>query len=285
MWLTVGIATSGRGHILGQAIHYLCLQDRQPDELIICSPAEADFGTAIPADAPFPIRRITAGLGLTKQRNAIVRAAGRSDVLLFLDDDFFPCASYIAEMVKVFESGAVAVATGTVLADGIKGPGISFDEAERIIRRENGVRPRAEIHPIRHGYGCNMALRYRPMVEHDLFFDENLPRYGWYEDVDLMRRLAAYGSVVRSTAAGAFTSAPRPGARAAGSSAIPKWPTRSTCTGRVPTTCRRRSSASSRTWPPTSPGPCIPRAISTGGAGCSATSSASGTCSSAGSIR
>jgi GT2 family glycosyltransferase len=201
MWLTVGIATSGRGHILGQAIHYLCLQNRQPDELIICSPAEADFGTAIPADAPFPIRRITAGLGLTKQRNAIVREAGRSDVLLFLDDDFFPCAGYIAEMVKVFESGAVAVATGTVLADGIKGPGSSFDEAERIIRLANGTRPRPEIHPIRHGYGCNMALRYRPMVEHGLLFDENLPRYGWYEDVDLMRRLAAYGSVVRSTAA------------------------------------------------------------------------------------
>lgn len=201
MLITVGIATNGRRPILQRAIHYLCQQTRLPDEVIIGSAVQSD---AVPAEfepTPFPIRQVHSELGLTKQRNAIVRAAGASEILLFIDDDFFMGKDYIAEMVRVFESGTVAVATGTVVADGIKGPGISFEEAERIIRREDEATPPSGIRRIRHGYGCNMALRLPLMVAHGLTFDENLPRYGWYEDVDLMRRLAAYGEVVRSSAA------------------------------------------------------------------------------------
>lgn len=201
MWMSVGIATSGRGHILPETVRYLALQTRLPDELIICSPSTTDVPVALAEGAPFPVRFVQAELGLTRQRNAIVRAADRSDVLLFIDDDFFLCDTYLAEMERVFGRGEVVVATGTVLADGIKGPGIPPDEAGRIIRRENAVGRPAALHPIRQGYGCNMALRYRPMVTHGLTFDENLPRYGWYEDVDLMRRLGAYGEAVRSTAA------------------------------------------------------------------------------------
>lgn len=201
MRVSVGIATNGRRHILQQALQYLCLQSRLPDELIICSPTDGDIIPGQPESTPFPVRHVRSGLGLTKQRNAIVREAGNSDVLLFIDDDFFMCREYIAEMARIFHSNAVAVATGTVVADGIKGPGITFDEAEAIIRRENAQTYPAETHRIRHGYGCNMALRYRLMIDHGLLFDENLPRYGWYEDVDLMRRLASHGDVVRSTAA------------------------------------------------------------------------------------
>jgi GT2 family glycosyltransferase len=47
------------------------------------------------------------------------------------------------------------------------------------------------------GYGCNMALRLAPMRAHGLRFDERLPLYGWQEDVDLSRRLAAHGRVVK----------------------------------------------------------------------------------------
>jgi GT2 family glycosyltransferase len=201
MWISVGIATNGRGPILQEAIRYIGRQTRLPNELIICSAIGAETGPIPSVDVPFPIHFIQSELGLTKQRNAILRKANRSDVLLFLDDDFFLCDTYIAEMEKIFEDVTVVVATGTVVADGIKGPGISPDDAGRMIRRENAARPPSGLRRIRQGYGCNMALRYRPMVAHGLTFDENLPRYGWYEDVDLMRRLAVHGQVVRSAAA------------------------------------------------------------------------------------
>jgi GT2 family glycosyltransferase len=201
MWVTVGIATNGRRHILQQALNYLLSQSRPPDEVIIGTSSGIDIVPELPPGAPFPIRHVQSELGLTKQRNAIIRAAGQCDVLLFIDDDFFLCRDYIAEMIAIFESDAVAVATGTVVADGIKGPGITFEEADRIVRQEDALAHPREIHQIRQGYGCNMALRYRLLITHAEIFDENLPRYGWYEDVDLMRRLASYGQIVRSTAA------------------------------------------------------------------------------------
>ena len=46
-----------------------------------------------------------------------------------------------------------------------------------------------------------MATRLAPMRAHDIRFDERLPLYGWQEDVDFSRRLAAHGTVVRLDAA------------------------------------------------------------------------------------
>jgi GT2 family glycosyltransferase len=39
------------------------------------------------------------------------------------------------------------------------------------------------------------------MRAHRLAFDEALPLYGWYEDIDLCRRLAPHGRIVRVPAA------------------------------------------------------------------------------------
>jgi GT2 family glycosyltransferase len=39
------------------------------------------------------------------------------------------------------------------------------------------------------------------MRPNDVMFDERLPLYGWQEDVDLSRRLAAFGTVVKVPAA------------------------------------------------------------------------------------
>jgi hypothetical protein len=48
------------------------------------------------------------------------------------------------------------------------------------------------------GYGCNMAPRLVPLHRHSLRFDEDLPLYGWLDDVDLCRRLSAYGRIVKN---------------------------------------------------------------------------------------
>jgi GT2 family glycosyltransferase len=59
----------------------------------------------------------------------------------------------------------------------------------------------AVLLPTFSGYGCNMAVRLAPVREHRIRFDERLPLYGWQEDVDLSRRLAQFGAVVRMEAA------------------------------------------------------------------------------------
>ena len=46
-----------------------------------------------------------------------------------------------------------------------------------------------------------MAVRLAPLRRNGLAFDERLPLYGWQEDVDLSRRLAPFGTVVRLSAA------------------------------------------------------------------------------------
>lgn len=203
MWISIGIATSGRTEILQRAIDRLLVQTRLPDEVILCSPTATDLVIGRHQGAPFPIRHVHSELGLTKQRNTIIRSVQNCDILLFIDDDMFLGRNYVAEIIEIFNCASIVVATGTVMADGIKGPGLTPEMAERIIADED-LHPRPpKITEIRHGYGCNMALRYRTLVENGLVFDENLPRYGWYEDVDLMRRLARHGRAVRcSTACG-----------------------------------------------------------------------------------
>jgi GT2 family glycosyltransferase len=48
-----------------------------------------------------------------------------------------------------------------------------------------------------------MSIRLATVREHGIRFDELLPLYGWYEDVDFSRQLAPFGSIVRiSTACG-----------------------------------------------------------------------------------
>lgn len=201
MRISVGIATTARTRVLQRTIDRLLVQTRLPDDVIVCSPASVDPLADRHRDVPFPIRHVPSELGLTKQRNTIIRAAGDCDVLLFIDDDFFLGCRYLAEMAEVFDCPSIVVATGAVVADGIKGPGLAPDAAERIITQDDAQSHPRHITETRHGYGCNMALRYRTLIEKGLFFDENLPRYGWYEDVDLMRRLAHHGRSVRCAAA------------------------------------------------------------------------------------
>ncbi len=46
-------------------------------------------------------------------------------------------------------------------------------------------------------YGCNMTFRLTKVREHGLRFDEQLPAYGWYEDMDFSRRLRVHGALMR----------------------------------------------------------------------------------------
>jgi GT2 family glycosyltransferase len=119
------------------------------------------------------------------------------DLLLFIDDDFYLDPQYLEVSERFFaENPGVVASTGTVLADDIKGPGLTVEQAKSIVAAGDGARSEQRITPTFFTYGCNMCLRLAPIRVHNLSFDETLPLYGWYEDWDFSRRITSYGSLV-----------------------------------------------------------------------------------------
>jgi GT2 family glycosyltransferase len=192
--LVLGIPTRGRPAILAQTIAFLAKQERQPDKILVAYAEPADVG-----DAPeqFPhVTFIQAELGITRQRNAIVSLTLDCDILLFIDDDFYLDANYLRITERFFmENRDVVASTGTVLADDVKGPGLTVEQAKLILAGHTGAHGEQRISPRYFAYGCNMCLRMAPIREHALRFDETLPLYGWYEDWDFSRQLAQFGSI------------------------------------------------------------------------------------------
>jgi GT2 family glycosyltransferase len=205
--LVVGIATRGRPAILAETIAFLAKQERMPDKIVVAYAEPADIADA---RERFPhVSFIRAQLGLTRQRNAILTFAADSDILLFIDDDFYLDPRYLRVTERfLLENLDVVASTGRILADDVKGPGLTVAQAKLIVAAGAGVQDEQRITPVFFAYGCNMCLRMAPIREHNLRFDETLPLYGWYEDWDFSRQLAAFGSIVHiSNACGVHLSA------------------------------------------------------------------------------
>ena len=194
--LVVGIATHDRPAILTETIAFLAKQTRQPDEILVAYADPADV-----CDAPLLFPHVTftqTELGLTRQRNAILTLARDHDILLFIDDDFYLDPQYLEITERFFlENPGVVASTGRVLADDVKGPGLTVAQAKAIVAASDDARAEQRITPTVLAYGCNMCLRLATVREHDLRFDETLPLYGWYEDWDFSRRITSFGSLVQ----------------------------------------------------------------------------------------
>ncbi|QND42859.1 glycosyltransferase [Rhizobium leguminosarum bv. viciae] len=191
--MAVGIASAGRPSILRETIDYLTTLPDQPERLIVCVPTIDD---AAGLTERLDVEVIVGSRGLTSQRNRIIQAAADTDVLIFLDDDFIPAATFLSRMAAVFAANPdVAIATGEVLADGILDGGLSMSNALQVL--ETAAEGAEQVTEVYNAYGCNMAVRLSPILEHALAFDEQLPLYGWLEDVDFSRSIARYGRSVR----------------------------------------------------------------------------------------
>jgi GT2 family glycosyltransferase len=200
--IVVGIATAGRREVLAKAVAIILEQTRLPDGLVICPVREDDVDEASLETFPNPCLVVRGPVGLPAQRNKILSAITKSDIVIFFDDDFFPDAHYIKHLEKIFVANPDVVAvTGSLIADGAKGPGLSVEEGLKLIQAELEA-PDATGELTEHygTYGCNMAFRLKPIVDHGVLFDENLPLYGWQEDIDFSLRVRPYGRIVKSTA-------------------------------------------------------------------------------------
>lgn len=204
--IAVGIATSGRPRILADTLDDLRRQRRAADMIVV--------SYANPDDIVDAQRRVPEAVfvqsekGLTRQRNAILDATREADLLVYLDDDFYLDAAYLQVIESLFSTRPeITVATGLVVADGINGPGLTYDQARSVLETNStpdtldAQETAAQCVPVYNAYGCNMSIRLAPVRANNLRFDERLPLYGWYEDVDFSRQMVRFGGVVRCNAA------------------------------------------------------------------------------------
>ncbi len=201
MRLVLAIATTGRREILSRTLADLVNQSRQPDLVVVSVAGPEDYDAKLLSLLPWPLLIVTGPKGLCAQRNRALEVLQPQDLLMLIDDDFLLAPDYLARVEQLFVAAPdIVMATGKVLADGICGPGLSFAEGHaKLIAAGSGPEAdTARLEEAYNGYGCNMAVRARPVVAGRLRFDERLPLYAWLEDVDFSRRLAEAGRIVRA---------------------------------------------------------------------------------------
>ena len=195
--IAIAVATAGRRETLTEVMAQIPHQTRPADRVMVCParPGDADRDALVRALPDITL--VDGPAGLCAQRNTLMHALADVDVVLFLDDDFVMGRDYVAECIALFARHShIVMTTGEVIADGIGGPGMDMAAAHAALAKDR--LPEEDLREIHNGYGCNMAVRMAPVRDHDLRFDERLPFYGWLEDVDFSRRLAAHGRIVRS---------------------------------------------------------------------------------------
>lgn len=198
--IAVAVPTFGRAAVLAETLDQICQQVRVPDRLLICctTPEHAPHASAERCRAEV----LYSDSGSSRQRNALLDAARDCDLIVFFDDDFFPRSDYLKAIEQVFLAAPrVVIATGAVIADGIRGPGIPPAQGREILSRDTYNDPAPKFSPIFGAYGCNMTVRMEVVRRNAIRFDERLPLYGWQEDVDLACRLGAFGDVVGTESA------------------------------------------------------------------------------------
>ncbi|MEZ5815611.1 MAG: glycosyltransferase family 2 protein [Hyphomicrobiaceae bacterium] len=195
--IAVGIATASRPAIVSEAVRRLALQTRQPEAIVVCAPTPTDVAGL--DDESARVTLLLGPRGAAAQRNAILDHAAPYDIVIFFDDDFVPAADYLAQLEELhITSPDVVMATGTVLKDGIRGPGLTYVDADALLAHRKHL-PGDQIVPVTNGYGCNMSVAMNAIRDQRLRFDERLPLYSWLEDVDFGHRLAKHGTIVRSS--------------------------------------------------------------------------------------
>lgn len=194
--LHVLVATLGRAELTRQAIDRLCEQTRPPDGIVVVGVSEGDVAGVDRARGNPTV--MLGPRGSCAQRNhGLDFLQGQSDIVVFFDDDFLPAADYLEQVERMFaEQPDLAGLTGKLIADGIHGHGFSFDHAIALIAGDIPPNP-PRTEPIESLYGCNMALRLA--IVGDARFDENLPLYGWQEDIDFSSTVGRGGPMLSTS--------------------------------------------------------------------------------------
>jgi glycosyltransferase involved in cell wall biosynthesis len=195
MRIFVVIPSLGRASTLCKTVDRLADQTRPPDGIVLSVTCAADVA-GIEAARLAP-HIVLSAKGASVQRNTALQATGeRADVVVFFDDDFVPALDYLEQVERLFEENAEVVGlTGDLVADGIHGAPIHFEDAVHRLDVAND-RPAGAERRREALYGCNMAVRWS--AADGIRFDEQLPLYSWQEDIDFTYRLGRRGALLSS---------------------------------------------------------------------------------------
>ena len=197
--IAVVLASVGRPDELAHISDALTQQTRQPDHVLFVVASEADLPSR---DRLYPGADVKFGAkGLPLQRNVgLDHTVDDYDIVVFFDDDYLPSQHALEGIERFFNQQQDVVGiTGTLLEDGIKGPGTPLDRAQSLIQAADaGYSPdttftRKDVPGL---YGCNMAFRASAIGE--TRFDPRLPLYAWLEDTDFSARVGERGAIVKS---------------------------------------------------------------------------------------
>lgn len=189
MKVAIAICSVSRPDILMTTLRRLATLVPCPDDVVLVVSEENDLPDLTELNGKINVQIAFSMKGLTRQRNcAIQMLSNRSDILFFIDDDYWPALNAVKGLKSVFERNPDVVGvTGQVLLDGISEGGLGHHDALKALDRfDENARDLVERETWSL-YGCNMAFRTKAIGV--TRFDENLPLYGWQEDVDFSARL------------------------------------------------------------------------------------------------
>ncbi len=194
MKTTVIVCSANRPDVLSETIESLVRgQSMRPREIIVSVFNLAHVPEKIRADSAIRVV-VSSRQALSAQRNAAIKVV-RTPYTLFLDDDVEIGPNFIESMESLLdELEDVVVATGFVVVDGVRGDaGVDRTSARAAV--SNYVREHENCE-CEEGYGCNLFVRTR--IFDQVLFDENLPLYGWLEDLDFSTNCLRYGRIIRN---------------------------------------------------------------------------------------
>ena len=198
--VAVVVASLGRPQLVAQMHQLMLEQSCPPDVLVFSVVGEGDIPEGY--DGRQDLHVLRGSKGLCAQRNrALDWLADDYDLIVFYDDDFVPSRDSVDRIKRFFAAHPEVVgATGNVIRDGIKGPGISFELARDLIagHEKKDFSPNCIVTSLEGLYGCNMV--YRASAIGSCRFDERLRLYGWQEDVDFAASLSSRGRIVKTFA-------------------------------------------------------------------------------------
>jgi len=194
--IAIGIASAGRPKPLSLLLEYLGSLNVEIPEIFICTPNKDQEVTRPPELRVTWLT--TARGGLCLQRNILLQAAKGMDFLVYFDDDFLPRGDYFINLTSrlAINGSSIAALTGLVIGDGVTCGGISFLDGLKQLECSSSFTFQPNLTPVFNCYGCNMVVNLKTIREHSLRFDENLPMYGWLEDVEFSLQLRAFGALV-----------------------------------------------------------------------------------------
>jgi glycosyltransferase involved in cell wall biosynthesis len=190
---TLVVCTINRPAILDQTLRSLLSQPGFDSPIVVCSGSETS--TRPDSTDLRGVTFFTGRKGLTRQRNAALRLV-RSKYVLFLDDDVELDTRYIDNMEALFDSRhEIVLASGHAVLDRFEARTMVTRSVAIRALKESATAGGVEDSP-RWIRGHNMFVRTE--VARNVGFDERLPLYGLYEDLDFLSRCQRYGKAVHN---------------------------------------------------------------------------------------